>query len=112
MFCSKCGKEIFDEAVVCPYCGCATNGRKPIQSVPTTPYMSNVDNSGVAPETSGMATAALICAFVFPIVGLILGIIGVVKYKTESFKNKCIAAIPISIVAWIVWGIIWGSMYY
>ena len=24
MFCSKCGKEIFNEAVVCPSCGCAT----------------------------------------------------------------------------------------
>lgn len=24
MFCSKCGKEIHDEAVVCPFCGCAT----------------------------------------------------------------------------------------
>ena len=23
MFCSKCGKEIMDEAVVCPNCGCA-----------------------------------------------------------------------------------------
>ena len=22
-FCSKCGKEIMDEAVVCPGCGCA-----------------------------------------------------------------------------------------
>ena len=24
MYCSKCGKEIFNEAVVCPNCGCAT----------------------------------------------------------------------------------------
>lgn len=24
MFCSKCGKEINDEAIVCPNCGCAT----------------------------------------------------------------------------------------
>lgn len=24
-FCSKCGKEIMEEAVVCPNCGCATN---------------------------------------------------------------------------------------
>lgn len=24
MFCSKCGKEIDDEAVVCVHCGCAT----------------------------------------------------------------------------------------
>ena len=24
MFCSKCGKEIADEAIICPTCGCAT----------------------------------------------------------------------------------------
>ena len=24
-FCSKCGKELMDEAVICPGCGCATN---------------------------------------------------------------------------------------
>jgi uncharacterized membrane protein YvbJ len=24
-FCSKCGKEIMDEAVICPNCGCAVN---------------------------------------------------------------------------------------
>lgn len=24
MFCSKCGKEILDEAVICCHCGCAT----------------------------------------------------------------------------------------
>ena len=23
-YCSKCGNELFDEAVVCPKCGCAT----------------------------------------------------------------------------------------
>lgn len=26
MFCSKCGKEIHDEAVVCIHCGCAVGG--------------------------------------------------------------------------------------
>ena len=25
MFCSKCGKEINDEAVICVHCGCAVN---------------------------------------------------------------------------------------
>ena len=25
MFCNKCGKEIDNEAVICPNCGCATN---------------------------------------------------------------------------------------
>ena len=25
-YCSKCGKELFDEAVICPGCGCAVSG--------------------------------------------------------------------------------------
>lgn len=29
MFCAKCGKEIDDKAVVCPYCGVATDNLKP-----------------------------------------------------------------------------------
>ncbi len=24
-FCEKCGKEMMDEAVICPFCGCAAN---------------------------------------------------------------------------------------
>lgn len=24
MFCKRCGKEIYDEAVICPNCGCDT----------------------------------------------------------------------------------------
>ena len=31
MFCKKCGKEIFDEAVICPQCGCATENSAPVQ---------------------------------------------------------------------------------
>ncbi len=30
-FCSKCGKELFDEAVICPNCGCATDSATPEQ---------------------------------------------------------------------------------
>ena len=28
MYCRKCGKELDDEAVICPYCGCSTSGGK------------------------------------------------------------------------------------
>lgn len=28
MYCSKCGNEILDEAVVCPKCGCLVEGKK------------------------------------------------------------------------------------
>ncbi len=34
MFCSKCGKEIMDEAVICPNCGCATNNYNSQQQQP------------------------------------------------------------------------------
>ena len=30
MFCSKCGKEIFDEAVICPHCGVPVKNIVPI----------------------------------------------------------------------------------
>lgn len=35
-YCTKCGKELFDEAVICPQCGCATNPT-PTAAKPTTP---------------------------------------------------------------------------
>ena len=33
MYCSKCGKEIMDEAVICPNCGCPTSN---YSAIPTT----------------------------------------------------------------------------
>ncbi len=38
MFCSKCGREIMDEAVVCPNCGCATNNYATNNAYPSTAY--------------------------------------------------------------------------
>lgn len=30
-FCSHCGKEIVDEAVICPNCGCSVEENKPVE---------------------------------------------------------------------------------
>lgn len=35
-FCSKCGKELMDEAVVCPGCGCPTGGYSQNHSNPSS----------------------------------------------------------------------------
>ncbi len=32
MFCSKCGKEIHEEAVICVHCGCAVTPNKTVKS--------------------------------------------------------------------------------
>lgn len=99
MYCQKCGNEINDMAVICPNCGCSTENEipkpQPEQSV------TNAD-SVVNGEKSTLATAALVFSFLMPIVGLILGIVGAVKYKTEKYKKQSIVAIPLSIVVWFV----------
>ena len=57
-YCSHCGKEIVDEAVVCPGCGCGVAGG--VKANPAT----DVPNMGLN-----------IISFLIPIVGLILYIL-------------------------------------
>ena len=52
-YCSQCGKELVDEAVVCPNCGCAVQ-------------------APVNPQEDKPSTGLSILAFLFPLVGLIL----------------------------------------
>ena len=58
MFCTKCGKEIADEAVVCTNCGCAVNGGK---NIATAAAGEDVPNVGLN-----------ILGFLIPLVGLIM----------------------------------------
>lgn len=97
MFCSKCGSEINGQSVICPVCGCPTdnNALSTAQQSTSAPKLEN-------DESTGLATCALVFSFLMPIVGLICGIAGIVKYKSENLKKKCIIAIPISIVVWII----------
>ena len=56
MYCSKCGKEVNNEAVVCIHCGCAIENKK-----------TSITNQNDAPST-GFA----VLGFLIPLVGLIL----------------------------------------
>lgn len=99
MFCQNCGNEINDNAVVCPKCGCPTeNNSNNFSAAPAASNAPVIENG----EKRTLADCALVFSFLMPIVGLILGIIGTIKYRTAKLKNKCIAAIPISIVVWII----------
>ena len=44
-YCSHCGRELFDEAVFCPGCGCATPKYPPVQQTNYNPYPSNNYNA-------------------------------------------------------------------
>ena len=111
-FCSKCGKELDDNAVFCMNCGNAVDAQsaahQPYQQGYQQPYQQGYQqpyqpyNNGNDRESSSTANCALLFAFLVPLVGFIMGIVGLSKYKTPTFRNRCIAAIVVSVVIWII----------
>ena len=89
MFCKRCGKEIDDKAIVCPYCG-----------VQVAKLYSQ------APRTNTLAIIGFIFSFFIPIVGLICSILGR-KNAAECGGNGhglATAGLVISIL-WIALGL-------
>lgn len=63
MYCKTCGKEINDNAYICPFCGCKTHDDEVPQEAPK------------ARKMNGLAIAGFVCSFFIAIVGLILSCI-------------------------------------
>ena len=79
MFCSGCGKEIPDDAVICIGCGRAV---KPVK----------------APEekwTTGVMVALVIGSILIPLIGIISGVIGLTK---DVNKNQGAILLTIGIL--------------
>ena len=94
MFCNKCGKEIMDEAVICPHCGCATNAKKATV------------NTG---RKNVFAIIGFICSFLpyVQIPGLVLSIIGLKKVPDyDSGKGLAIAGIVLNSVTMFLYFIL------
>lgn len=92
-YCSKCGNQINDDAVVCLNCGCA------VENAQSLPNNAEVD----APNT-GMA----VLGFFIPIVGLILYLIW--KDKTPLKAKSAGKGALIGFIAGVVFSIIWGAI--
>ncbi len=92
MYCTNCGKEINDQAVVCPNCGVATSNNK-----------SN-DANGNAQNKNGMAVAGFVCSFFIPILGWVFGGIGLSRALKRNNKGKgfSIASIVIASVNFLL----------
>ena len=80
-YCTKCGKELVDEAVICPVCGCACSP----------------DFYNARQEADQVSIGLCILAFFIPIFGLIFWAIK----RRETPKN----ANAIGLTALISWGI-------
>jgi hypothetical protein len=92
-FCSKCGKEINDEAVICVHCGCSVGGA--------------VVDSDDAPST-GLA----VLGFFIPIAGLILYLVNKDKSpkKAKSAGKGALAGVITSVVFSVIYGVVVGSL--
>ena len=93
-YCSKCGKELFDEAVVCPGCGCP---------VPGTPVQATQPAATQETEKNTMITVGMISAFLLPLLGVILGIVGMNKYQNPVLKQKSKSVLLLSLGMWIIY---------
>lgn len=93
MYCKKCGKEIDDNAVICPSCGCATDKYE----------QKNFKN-----ESDSSSAGWAVLGFLFPLIGLILYLV----WKEElPLRAKSIGkGASISVIVNVVIGLLWGIL--
>lgn len=119
-FCVACGARLPVDAAFCLSCGARQTGSVPAleqrAAVGAVPIRTEAAETALPavqsaplhetekPQKNKVAIAALICAFLAPLVGFILGIVGINKAKTLKGEGKkmSIAAIVIGIVSAIV----------
>ena len=105
-YCRKCGKEIDDEAVICPHCG-----------VPQNNYYPNYGRTNPTPTVTDDGNAGwAVLSFLLPIVGIILYL-----FMKDSKPNNAAACKKGLIIGFIVWiiaifmlfgdSILWSLMF-
>lgn len=79
MFCSKCGKEIAENAVMCTGCGCATDNFHKLL----------IENrSSAIPTIRVLGIISIVMGFLSPLVAWICGGIGL--YKANRYYPKTV----------------------
>ena len=103
MYCTNCGKEILDEAVVCVHCG---NAIRPLnihtQAQPPAPQTNAPTRNKIA--FVGIILSCLgVLGWTFSLAGLVLSIMGLVQSKAlKTGKGLGIAGIILSVVMFFV----------
>lgn len=83
MYCYNCGKEIANSAVACVYCG------RPV-------IKEKAEVEQIKKQSPIGWILGLVFAFVSPIIGVLIGLIGSFKYKEEYDKKRATSAMLIS----------------
>lgn len=87
-FCTNCGNELDDRAIMCPKCGVA---------------LTQTTNASNGSSSNGMAIAGFILSFFIPLLGLIFSILGLKRSKeTNTGKGLSTAGIIISCITMVI----------
>ena len=87
-FCTNCGNELDDRAIMCPKCGVA---------------LTQTTNASNGSSSNGMAIAGFILSFFIPLLGLIFSIIGLKRSKeTNNGKGLSTVGIIISCITMVI----------
>ena len=97
MFCLKCGKEIDNNAMRCPFCDCPTeNAGEAIDTTTTDPSIKSAKSFGIAAIILG--ALGIIWAWLLAIFGWILGGVGLALALVGRNKNKYVKNCKIGII--------------
>ncbi len=102
MFCLKCGKEIDNNAMRCPYCDCPTeNSGDTINITTVEPSTKSAKSFGITAIVLG--ALGILWAWLLAIFGWILGGVGLalalVGRNNNKLENTCKIGIILSAVA-------------
>ena len=102
MFCLKCGKEIDNNAMRCPYCDCPTeNAAGGIETDMIDPSIKSANSLGITSIILG--ALGMLWAWLLAILGWILGGVGLalalVGRNKNKFAKKCKIGIILSAIA-------------
>ncbi len=108
MFCSKCGAEIDDDALICPKCGCGTANYTATNTAKETSTSLEAQKNTL--KTLG--TLSIVFSLLIPIVGLVFAIVLLVKLagvtsineeERKAYQKKAYISIAIFVVVQVVW---------
>ena len=102
MFCLKCGKQIDDSAIKCPYCDCPTeNAGDAINTDVLDPSIKSSKSFGIAAIVLG--ALGILWAILFAIFGWIFGgtglALGLVGRNKNKFEKTCKIGTILSAIA-------------
>lgn len=101
-FCTHCGKEVLDDALICPNCGCSVQYDENPQGTAAPQFTAPQPQhtAPVADTYSTMSILGLVLSFFTALVGLIVSVLALNEAKrTGSAKSQSMAKAGIIIGA-------------